>query len=129
MRLLIAMLTLSLALPAAAQTARFAFDREAEGHVLVAPDTRYDAARGYGWEDAARFSVKLPEGNYRVTLVLGGKQASETTDSQVASGGAAAASSCRAHSWYRSRRLRKATSGPVSRRTAVTCRSRRGARG
>ncbi|WP_423607045.1 rhamnogalacturonan acetylesterase [Sphingomonas sp. MS122] len=79
MRLLIAMLTLPLALPAAAQTARFAFDRAAEGHVLVAPDARYDAARGYGWEDAGRFSVKLPEGNYRVTLVLGGKQAAETT--------------------------------------------------
>lgn len=79
MRLLIAMLTLSLALPAAAQTARFAFDRAADDHVLVTPDARYDATRGYGWEDAQRFSVKLPEGNYRVTLVLGGKQASETT--------------------------------------------------
>ncbi|MCW4462916.1 rhamnogalacturonan acetylesterase [Sphingomonas sp. BT-65] len=79
MRLLIAMLTLSLALPAAAQTARFAFDRAAQGHVMVAADTPYDAMRGYGWEDAQRFSVKLPEGNYRVTLVLGGKQPSETT--------------------------------------------------
>ncbi|WP_343518213.1 rhamnogalacturonan acetylesterase [Sphingomonas sp.] len=79
MRLLIAMLTLSLASSAAAQTARFAFDREAEGHVRVATGVRYDPARGYGWEDDARFSVKLPEGNYRVTLVLGGKQASETT--------------------------------------------------
>lgn len=79
MRLLIAMLTLSLASSAAAQTFRFGLDRDAEGHVRVGPGTRYDPARGYGWEDAGRFSVRLPEGNYRVTLVLGGKQASETT--------------------------------------------------
>lgn len=65
---------------AAAETpTRFAFDGDAAGHVAISPGTRYDSARGYGWEDAERFSVKLPEGNYRVTLVLGGNQASETT--------------------------------------------------
>ncbi|WP_447728956.1 rhamnogalacturonan acetylesterase [Sphingomonas koreensis] len=58
---------------------RFALDRAAEGHVMAATGTRYDPARGYGWEDAARFSVRLPEGNYRVTLTLGGPTAAETT--------------------------------------------------
>lgn len=73
-------LALALALPANAQTAmRFALDREAEGHVTVTAGTRYDPVRGHGWEDAARFSVKLPEGNYRVTLTLGGRAAAETT--------------------------------------------------
>ena len=69
----------SLAGPAAAQSARFSFDEEAAGHVTVAAGSRYDPDRGYGWEDAGRFSVRLPEGNYRVTLVLGGETASETT--------------------------------------------------
>lgn len=73
-------LAFALALPANAQTMlRFALDREAEGHVAVAPGTRYDPARGHGWEDGSRFSVKLPEGNYRVTLILGGKKAAQTT--------------------------------------------------
>ena len=69
----------SLAVPAAAQSARFSFDEEAAGHVTVVAGSRYDPDRGYGWEDAGRFSVRLPEGNYRVTLVLGGGRASETT--------------------------------------------------
>ena len=69
----------SLAGPAAAQSARFSFDEEAAGHVTVAAGSRYDPDRGYGWEDAGRFSLRLPEGNYRVTLVLGGGRASETT--------------------------------------------------
>lgn len=80
MRLLIIALAASLAVPAAAQAAvRFSFDGEAAGHVQVAADSRYEPARGYGWEDDRRFSVRLPEGNYRVTLVLGGGAASETT--------------------------------------------------
>lgn len=80
MRLSIVLLAASLAAPAAAQTpTRFALDGQAAGHVTIAADSRYDPARGYGWEDAERFSVKLPEGNYRVTVVLGGRKASETT--------------------------------------------------
>lgn len=80
MRLLIIPLAASLAAPAAAQTAaRFSFEGEAAGHVAIAADSRYDPIRGYGWEDAGRFSVRLAEGNYRVTLVLGGGTASETT--------------------------------------------------
>lgn len=77
---LLLVLAIAFAIPAHAQTAmRFALDRAAEGHVAVTPDTRYDPARGYGWDDDALFSVKLPEGNYRVTLKLGGRAAAETT--------------------------------------------------
>ncbi|HEY0623225.1 MAG TPA: rhamnogalacturonan acetylesterase [Sphingomonas sp.] len=80
MRRPILALTLALALPASAQTTmRFTLDRETQGHVMVPGDLRYDPVRGYGWEDAARFSVRLPEGNYRVTLTLGRRAAAETT--------------------------------------------------
>ncbi|MDY0973499.1 rhamnogalacturonan acetylesterase [Massilia sp. CFBP9012] len=42
------------------------------GHTRVAPGTPYDAGRGYGFEDGGSyFSVRLPEGNYAVTVVLG----------------------------------------------------------
>lgn len=80
MRLPILALALACAASAHAQTVmRFALDRAEEGHVMAATDTSYDPARGYGWEDAARFSVKLPEGNYRVTLTLDGRATAETT--------------------------------------------------
>jgi lysophospholipase L1-like esterase len=79
-RVSIILLATSLAVPAAAHAAvRFSFGGEPSGHVAVAPDARYDPTRGYGWEDSGSFSVRLPEGNYRVTLVLGGGAASETT--------------------------------------------------
>ena len=79
-RLPICLLALALAVPASAQTAtRFSFQGEASDHVAVAPDIRYDSERGYGWEDSGRFSVRVPEGNYRVSLVLGGAAPSETT--------------------------------------------------
>ena len=32
----------------------------------------YTDARGHGWEDESRFSIKVPEGNYRVTLTFPG---------------------------------------------------------
>jgi lysophospholipase L1-like esterase len=83
MRHAVLALALALAAPAAPAAAqpemRFAIDRETEGYVMAATDMRYDPARGYGWEDAARFSVRLPVGNYRVTLTLGGRAAAETT--------------------------------------------------
>lgn len=42
------------------------------GHTRVAPGTPYDAERGYGFEDGGQyFSVRLPESNYAVTVVLG----------------------------------------------------------
>lgn len=54
------------------------------GHVRVARDAAYDAAVGYGFEPSPTpgpflFSVAAPEGDYRVTLELGGKAASDTT--------------------------------------------------
>ena len=41
----------------------------------------YDADRGFGFEpgSAARFSVRVPEGNYRVSVRLGGTSAGTTT--------------------------------------------------
>ncbi|HEX6397777.1 MAG TPA: rhamnogalacturonan acetylesterase [Steroidobacteraceae bacterium] len=41
----------------------------------------YDPQRGFGFDpgSAARFSVRLPEGNYRVTVSLGGGAAGATT--------------------------------------------------
>jgi len=60
------------------------FDFGEQGN--VAPTDLYDADRGYGFEPtsphspAPRFSVRLPEGNFRVTLRLGDRHApSETT--------------------------------------------------
>ncbi len=53
----------------------WAFDFE------TAPRTPYDSATGHGWEPGPGqlFSVHVPEGDYRVTLELGGAKASETT--------------------------------------------------
>jgi lysophospholipase L1-like esterase len=59
------------------------FQFGARGNVRV-QDT-YDAARGYGFEPAegdapwTRFSVRLPEGNYRVTVRLGASDRASTT--------------------------------------------------
>jgi lysophospholipase L1-like esterase len=57
---------------------------KAEGVTIVAPGEAYDDARGYGFEpDAewgdARFSVRVPEGNYRVTATLFGGDADSST--------------------------------------------------
>ena len=54
------------------------------GATRVAPDTVYDAARGYGFEpgadgNARYFSVDLPEGNYAVTVALGDDAAPTST--------------------------------------------------
>ncbi|MFT7775048.1 rhamnogalacturonan acetylesterase [Roseateles sp.] len=79
-----------LAAPAWADgTLRFAFDgKPAAGEVAVAADTVYSREQGHGFEaDAPRnaagqpffFSVDVPEGNYRVTATLGGRDASDTT--------------------------------------------------
>ncbi|MCG2583947.1 GDSL-type esterase/lipase family protein [Massilia sp. TS11] len=45
------------------------------------PQPVYSAARGYGSEpqQPQAFSVDVPEGNYRVTVTLGGKDAGDTT--------------------------------------------------
>jgi lysophospholipase L1-like esterase len=54
-----------------ARAAALPFDFDFSAHPL------YDAARGFGFEpDApAKFSVRVPEGNYRVTLRFGGRRA------------------------------------------------------
>lgn len=83
-----------LASPAVAQNHRdFVFGMHAKlpsGAVRV--DNTYDAAHGYGFEGDAPtiaatsaggkpffFSFDAPEGNYRVTVTLGGNQTSDTT--------------------------------------------------
>lgn len=51
------------------------------------PDTVYSAERGHGFDLGSRpgddrpfyFSVQVPEGNYRVTVTLGGEKAADTT--------------------------------------------------
>lgn len=68
---------------------RFAFGPAAApaGFTQVTPDTAYSAARKHGFEPVAPaeaaqaryFSVDLPEGNYTVTVTLGGGKASTTT--------------------------------------------------
>jgi len=66
----------------------FGGDRLAPGHVRVARETAYDPTLGHGFEPSPAssppggpflFSLAVPEGDYRVTLELGGKSASDTT--------------------------------------------------
>jgi lysophospholipase L1-like esterase len=71
----------------AAEPRRFDFTDGAApaGFTHVGPDATYTRERGYGYETAAQpgqpayFSVDLPEGNYNVTVTLGGAQAGATT--------------------------------------------------
>lgn len=65
----------------AESTLHFEFGRGGNAH-----DASYEATRGYGFEPAVpgepgrRFSIKVPEGNYRVTVRLGErKRATKTT--------------------------------------------------
>lgn len=57
----------------------------AAGYTAVAPSIEYSASRGYGFEPGAVagkpsfFSVDLPEGNYSVTVTLGGAHEATTT--------------------------------------------------
>ena len=57
---------------------------------MTKPQPRYDSQNGYGYDilpspDKKKpslpffFSVAVPDGNYRVTVVLGGKKNSDTT--------------------------------------------------
>jgi len=41
-----------------------------EGALSAPPALPYEAERGFGWDDPQRFSVRLPEGQYRVTVHL-----------------------------------------------------------
>ena len=98
-RVVLVALSLHLGLPAAPTRAwRFALGEAAGAAdtVRVAPGDVYAAARGYGFEPgtgpalAAKggglsserpfvFSVQVPEGSYRVTVVLGGGAAASDT--------------------------------------------------
>ena len=93
-----------LASPARGQSWRFDFGTGpvADGWMGITPDMLYDAARGYGFDvmpnratslpggdpvtgdfitsDAPfKFSVRLPEGNYRVTVILGDPEGTSCT--------------------------------------------------
>jgi lysophospholipase L1-like esterase len=50
-----------------------------QAHVLVSRDQPYDPGLGYGWEDHARFSIRVSEGTYLVTLEIGSNRAAVTT--------------------------------------------------
>lgn len=86
------LMALAFALPAlthAAEAHRFAFGGSAKaGHTAVPADMVFSRARGFGFEPSQQapgagqpflFSVRLPEGNYNVTVTLGGAAASNTT--------------------------------------------------
>lgn len=95
--LVLALLSLGIASSAAAQTPpdRYVFGEAASGgaKAITAAAPVFDPARGYGLEGAAGakigkgvqsdapffFSAKVPEGNHKVTVVLGGDEASVTT--------------------------------------------------
>ncbi|MDE6173572.1 rhamnogalacturonan acetylesterase [uncultured Bacteroides sp.] len=86
-------LGLSLAVSAGAQNYKFDFTsgkKAKDGYVKVTPDDRYDEAKGYGYDLTASpdgkskvpffFSITVPDGNYRITAVVGSKRsAGETT--------------------------------------------------
>ncbi|SFU98721.1 rhamnogalacturonan acetylesterase [Pseudoduganella namucuonensis] len=82
-----ALALLAVACAAQAQAPRkFDFsDKPAPGYTAVSPATDYTPARGYGYEVPAAggkpsyFSVDLPEGNYNVTVTLGGAAEGSTT--------------------------------------------------
>jgi len=62
----------------------FGDDKSAPGYVRVGRDAAYDPTVGHGFEPSLPggpflFSLAAPEGDYRVTLELGGKAASDTT--------------------------------------------------
>jgi lysophospholipase L1-like esterase len=73
------------ALQLRAQTMSWKFDftaAPAAGFRSVARTAEFSPEAGYGFEPSSAgslFSVALPEGNYRVTVTLGGAQASDTT--------------------------------------------------
>lgn len=65
-----------------AQTMTWKFDFSAApkaGFLPVAAGSAYSPEAGHGFEPTRLFSVKVPEGNYRVTVDLGGAAASDTT--------------------------------------------------
>ncbi|WP_207762558.1 rhamnogalacturonan acetylesterase [Niveispirillum lacus] len=82
------LLCLGIAMPARAEPDRweFRFAGQGPGTPVTATET-YDPVKGYGFEPGLapggdrpfRFSVKVPEGNYRVTVTLGDARAKART--------------------------------------------------
>lgn len=77
-------------LTATAQKFDFSGSRKArDGYIAVTPDMRYDASTGYGYDfvaspakgshDPYYFSVAVPDGNYKVTVVLGSRKKAAVT--------------------------------------------------
>jgi len=78
--------------------AEFKFDfgpgKAAVGHTSVQPDETYTVDKGYGFDLGTKpvvdtpffFSVKVPEGNYRVTVTLGDAQGESDTTIRTESG-------------------------------------------
>ncbi|MDJ0275852.1 rhamnogalacturonan acetylesterase [Sphingomonas sp. 2R-10] len=76
---MIAAIALLLAGPAGVATYRLDDAPRQPGETAVARDRPYRGDHGYEPGGGRRFSVALPEGNWRVTVTLGGKRAAATT--------------------------------------------------
>lgn len=76
---MIAAIALLLAGPTAPVTYRLAAGKPAAGETVVARDRAYRDGHGYEPGGGRRFSVAVPEGNWRVTVTLRGKRAATTT--------------------------------------------------
>ena len=76
---MIALLAMLLAGPALPVTYRLDDAKPRDGEVRVEPDRTYRDGYGYEPGGGRRFSVAVPEGNWRVTLTLGDQRAATTT--------------------------------------------------
>lgn len=76
---MIAALAMLLAGPALPVTYRLDDTKSRDGEVRVERDRAYRDGYGYEPDGGRRFSVALPEGNWRVTLTLGERRAATTT--------------------------------------------------
>src|SRR6476660_2825605 len=67
------MVSTALAQPASSWKFDFRPSEAASGRTPVSVSTKYTDERGYGFEgsEACFFSLKMPEGNYRVTVTTG----------------------------------------------------------
>lgn len=76
---MIVALAMLLAGPATPVTYRLDEAKPAPGEVSVGRDRPYQDGYGYEPDGGRRFSVALPEGNWRVTMTLGDRRAATTT--------------------------------------------------
>lgn len=76
---MIVALAMLLAGPVTPVTYRLDDARPREGEVRVERDRPYRDGYGYEPEGGRRFSVALPEGNWRVTMTLGDRRTATTT--------------------------------------------------